>query len=87
MLTADQQEKYFENYLGTNSEYINLAENEESQKAKAKACSGNIIQEKIANRVTGGQVDDRESEDEHQEIEVQKRINDEIVQQNQEPKK
>jgi membrane-bound lytic murein transglycosylase len=55
MLTADQQEKYFENYLGTNSEYINFAENEDSEKAKAKACSGISL----SNRVADDQVDER----------------------------
>jgi hypothetical protein len=34
----------------------------------------------IANRETDGQVDERESEDEHQEIEEQKRINKDLEQ-------
>jgi hypothetical protein len=41
----------------------------------------------IAKRVAGDLVDKGESEDEHQEIERQKRINDELVQQNQAQKK
>jgi len=79
MLTSDQQEKFFENYLGTNSEYINLEENVESQKVEAKACSVNIIEANIGNQVAGDQADERESEDELQEIKGQKRINDDLV--------
>jgi hypothetical protein len=33
MLTAKQEENYFANYLGTNSQYINLEENLNSQKS------------------------------------------------------
>jgi len=87
MLTADQQEKYFENYMGTNTEYINLAEDKESQKTKGKACPYDIIQVNFSNRVAGDQFYKRESEDEHQEIEGQKRINNELMQQNKSQKK
>lgn len=65
MLTVDQQERYFENYLGTNSEYINLSENEESEQAKGKSRIGNVRRVPIAKRVPGGKGDDGESEDEH----------------------
>ena len=79
MLTADQQERYFENYLGTNSEYINLSENEESEQAKGKARIGNVRRIPIAKRVPSEKGNDGESDDEHQEIERHKRINDELV--------
>ena len=82
MLTADQQNKYFENYMGTNSEYINLAENKESEKSLRKASSGIIPKANISNRVSGTQFDERASEDEHQEIEGQKILNNELKQQN-----
>jgi hypothetical protein len=82
MLTADQQNKYFENYMGTNSEYINLAENKESEKSLRKASSGIIPKANISNRVSGTQFDERASEDEHQEIEGQKILNNELKKQN-----
>ena len=66
MLTADQQERYFENYLGTNSAYINLAgENDESEESKVKARTGTMRPVTIAKRVAGDRDDEGESEDEH----------------------
>jgi len=65
MLTEKQQEKSFANYMGSNSQYITLGENVESEKSQAKACSGNIFFVEIAKQGNGDQFDERESEDEH----------------------